>query len=138
MANRSGKLIDGSLSDTYSDIKDYSSYSMWLKHSNTSSRLSDGGESIDSVSIIARNHRLMHHRNSAQSPGLKLNRSNSIRYLKAQSLMFQSDFPIDITVCVKVLLMFKFNIRILIISLRRRYSTATYKTGHIQGREQTI
>lgn len=82
MANRGGsaKVIDGSLSDTYTDIKDYSSYSMWLKHSNTSSRLSDGGESIDSVSIVARNQRLIQHRNSAQSPGLKLNRSNSIRY----------------------------------------------------------
>lgn len=81
MANRgSARLNDGSLSDSYSDIKDYSSYSMWLKHSNTSSRLSDGGESIDSASIVARNQRLIQHRNSAQSPGMKLNRSNSIRY----------------------------------------------------------
>jgi hypothetical protein len=81
MANRaSAKVTDGSLSDTYTDIKDYSSYSMWLKHSNTSSRLSDGGESIDSVSIFARNQRLIQHRKSAQSPSLKLNRSNSIRY----------------------------------------------------------
>lgn len=81
-ANRSSaKYNDGSLSDTYSDIKDYSSYSMWLRHSNTSSRLSDGGggESIDGMSIVARNQRLIQHRNSAQSPGLKLNRSNSIR-----------------------------------------------------------
>lgn len=86
MANRgSGKVTDGSLSDTYSDIKDYSSYSMWLKNSHTSSRLSDGGESIDSVSIVARNQRLIQHRNSAQSPGLKLNRSNSIRYFKELS-----------------------------------------------------
>jgi hypothetical protein len=81
LANRaSSKLNDGSLSDTYSDIKDYSTYSMWLRHSNTSSRLSDGGESIDSMSIVARNQRLIQHRNSTQSPGLKLNRSNSIRY----------------------------------------------------------
>lgn len=77
----SSKINDGSLSDTYSDIKDYSSYSMWLRHSNTSSRLSDGGESIDSsMSLLARNQRLIQHRNSTQSPGLKLNRSNSIRY----------------------------------------------------------
>lgn len=81
MANRGSAKVDGSLSDTYSDIKDYSSYSMWLKNSNTSSRLSDGGESIDSVSVITRNQRLIQHRKSAQSPGLKLNRSNSIRYI---------------------------------------------------------
>lgn len=84
MANRSASktINDGSLSDTYSDIKEYSSYSMWLRHSNTSSRLSDGGESLDGgMSIIARNQRLLQHRNSAQSPAHKLNRSNSIRYL---------------------------------------------------------
>lgn len=88
-ANRaSAKINDGSLSDTYSDIKDYSSYSMWLRHSNTSSRLSDGGESIDSsMSLLARNQRLIQHRNSAQSPGLKLNRSNSIRYIVKSSFL---------------------------------------------------
>ncbi|CRK90961.1 CLUMA_CG004650, isoform A, partial [Clunio marinus] len=87
MANRGAtRITDGSLSDTYSDIKDYSSYSMWLKHSNTSSRLSDGGESVDSATIIARNQRLIQHRNSTQSPGLKLNRSNSIRSTKSEKL----------------------------------------------------
>ena len=77
MANRSTPktINDGSLSDTYSDIKEYSSYSMWLRHSNTSSRLSDGSETI-----MSRNQRLLQHRNSTQSPIHKLNRSNSIRY----------------------------------------------------------
>jgi hypothetical protein len=81
MASRgSSKVNDGSLSDTYSDIKNYNSaYSMWLKQSSTSNRLSDGGESIDSASNMSRNSRLIQHRNSTQSPGLKLNRSNSIR-----------------------------------------------------------
>lgn len=81
MSNRgSARMNDGSLSDTYTDIKDCSSYSIWLKHSNTSNRLSDGGDSNESVSILARNQRFIQHRNSAQLPGLKLNRSNSIRY----------------------------------------------------------
>lgn len=90
MANRSASktINDGSLSDTYSDIKEYSSYSMWLRHSNTLSRLSDGGESLDGMSIVARNQRLLQHRNSGQLPANKLNRSNSIRYLSDTILIF--------------------------------------------------
>lgn len=82
MTNRgSVKLTDGSLSDTqtYAEVKpDYSSYAMWLKHSNTAtSRLSEG-DSLECISIggspgIPRGHKLLHH-----SP--RLNRSNSIRY----------------------------------------------------------
>lgn len=86
MANRGSlKMIDGSLSDTqtYAEVKtDYSSYAMWLKHSNTTnSRLSEG----DTVDIIGmgtpattRTHKMMQRESSyTQSP--RLNRSNSIR-----------------------------------------------------------
>lgn len=88
ISNRgSAKLTDGSLSDTqaYADVKtDYSSYTTWLKHSNTAaSRLSEG-DSLESLAIgspgsIQRGHKLMH-RDSAYSPSPRLNRSNSIRY----------------------------------------------------------
>jgi hypothetical protein len=94
MSNRgSVKLLDGSLSDTQAaaygssggDAKpDYSSYAMWLKHSNTaSSRLSEG-DALDQMQIvggspnIGRNHKFMQQTQShSQSP--RLNRSNSIR-----------------------------------------------------------
>jgi hypothetical protein len=112
---------------------------MWLKHSNTSSRLSDGGESIDSVSIIARNQRLIQHRNSAQSPGLKLNRSNSIRYIKElQSLFFRKFLLCDL--CSKYNDL-KFGLLsltksfLLFLPSTMNHLSAIYKTGRIQGRE---
>ena len=91
MSNRgSVKLNDGSLSDTqtYAEVKpDYSTYAMWLKHSNTaSSRLSEG-DSLESIALSAasggmnRPHKLIHHRESQHSHSPRLNRSNSIRYL---------------------------------------------------------
>lgn len=78
----SRNISDGSVSDSYSDIKDYKSYALWLRHSNTSSGLSEGCEndSLENMSIMTRNQKLLHHRNSIQSPVHKLNRSNSIRY----------------------------------------------------------
>ncbi|XP_055389466.1 protein sickie-like isoform X2 [Condylostylus longicornis] len=56
IANRnSNKILDGSLSDTqtYAEVKpEYSTYAMWLKHSNTTaSRLSEG-DSIESLQHI--------------------------------------------------------------------------------------
>lgn len=83
MANRgSVKLTDGSLSDTqtYAEVKtDYSSYAMWLKHSNTAtSRLSEG-DSMESLGIGSpRAHKLMQ-RDSPYNHSPRLNRSNSIR-----------------------------------------------------------
>ena len=82
MANRaSAKLNDGSLSDTqtYAEVKpEYSTYAMWLKHSNTSSRLSEG-DSLDGVTIGSGG---MRSKIMQQSPHSQrnLNRSNSIRY----------------------------------------------------------
>lgn len=92
------KLLDGSLSDTqtYAEVKpEYSSYALWLKHSNTAgSRLSEG-DSLENVQIGSpglnrHGHKMMHRGSSAggvsgvpsesiytQSP--RLNRSNSIR-----------------------------------------------------------
>jgi predicted ATP-dependent serine protease len=90
ISNRgSVKLNEGSLSDTqtYGDVKtDYSSYAMWLKHSNTaSSRLSEG-DALEQMTIIGgspnigRSHKLMQQsQQHIQSP--RLNRSNSIRYI---------------------------------------------------------
>ncbi|KAM7351136.1 sickie isoform 4-T4 [Cochliomyia hominivorax] len=109
LSNRPGKMLDGSLSDTqtYAEVKpEYSSYAMWLKHSNTAgSRLSEGDSmenmQIGSPSMSRHNHKMMQHRAAAaaavaaanaaanpnnmtgtespyvQSP--RLNRSNSIR-----------------------------------------------------------
>lgn len=86
ISNRgSAKLNDGSLSDTqaYAEVKtDYSSYAMWLKHSNTAaSRLSEG-DSMESLGIVSqgtpRSHKLVH-RESPYSHSPRLNRSNSIR-----------------------------------------------------------
>lgn len=105
ISNRgAGKLIDGSLSDTqtYAEVKpEYSTYAMWLKHSNTAgSRLSEG-DSLENLQIgspgMTRHGHKMIHRSGAisnsvggansgpggsespfvQSP--RLNRSNSIR-----------------------------------------------------------
>lgn len=103
-------MLDGSLSDTqtYAEVKpEYSSYAMWLKHSNTAgSRLSEGDSmenmQMGSPSMQRHNHKMMQHRAAAaaavaaanaavanpsgmqgsespyvQSP--RLNRSNSIR-----------------------------------------------------------
>lgn len=92
--NSGGKILDGSLSDTqtYAEVKpEYSSYAMWLKHSNTAgSRLSEG-DSLESLQIgspgMTRHggHKLLHRGSTTgdspssyiQSP--RLNRSNSIR-----------------------------------------------------------
>lgn len=94
MANRmSGKLIDGSLSDTqtYAEVKqDYGTYAMWLKHSNTaSSRLSDGDYGLEhgcnngALSLggspaASRSHKILMHYSPNASMS-RLNRSNSIR-----------------------------------------------------------
>ena len=97
MANRnSSKMNDGSLSDTqtYSDVKpEFSTYSMWLKHSSTTaSRLSEGDslETLNTASVasspaLARNSKLIQSRESTptavqQGQNSRLNRSNSIRY----------------------------------------------------------
>lgn len=84
MANRGSlKMTDGSLSDTqtYAEVKtDYSSYAMWLKHSNTAtSRLSEG-DALDNAVIgsPARGHKMMQ-RESVYTQSPRLNRSNSIR-----------------------------------------------------------
>lgn len=87
MSNRgSTKLIDGSLSDTqtYTEVKpEYSTYAMWLKHSNTASRLDGSTENVNSIGspIISRNHKIIQHRDSPQFHSPRLNRSNSIRYI---------------------------------------------------------
>lgn len=111
LSNRTGKMLDGSLSDTqtYAEVKpEYSSYAMWLKHSNTAgSRLSEG-DSMENMqiggspSMTRHNHKMMQHRAAAaaavaaanaaaantnsmagsESPYVqspRLNRSNSIR-----------------------------------------------------------
>lgn len=99
-----GTRHDGSLSDTqtYAEVKpEYSSYAMWLKHSNTAgSRLSDGDaidqlQQIGSPAMTRHGHKMLHSRSTAmtsatvgqtmqgnespyvQSP--RMNRSNSIR-----------------------------------------------------------
>lgn len=86
LSNRgSVKLTDGSLSDTqtYAEVKtDYSSYAMWLKHSNTAhSRLSEG-DSMESLGIGSpggpRGHKILQ-RESPYTHSPRLNRSNSIR-----------------------------------------------------------
>ncbi|XP_044572206.1 protein sickie isoform X7 [Drosophila ananassae] len=106
ISNRPGTRHDGSLSDTqtYSEVKpEYSSYAMWLKHSNTAgSRLSDG-ESIEQLQIgspamTRHGHKMIHNRSGpgagqmplsgnespyVQSP--RMNRSNSISYLKERT-----------------------------------------------------
>ena len=83
LANRgSNKLNDGSLSDTtYSEVKpELSQYGLWLKNSNTSSRLSEG-DSLDGVTIGSSGLR----NKILQSPHSQrsLNRSNSIRSTKS-------------------------------------------------------
>ncbi|XP_034491008.1 protein sickie isoform X1 [Drosophila innubila] len=104
-----GTRHDGSLSDTqtYAEVKpEYSSYAMWLKHSNTAgSRLSDG-DAIDQMQIgspaMTRHGQKMIHNRSAggavagqmpvqgnespyvQSP--RMNRSNSIRSTKSEKM----------------------------------------------------
>lgn len=93
MANRmSGKMLDGSLSDTqtYAEVKhDYGPYAMWLKHSNTTaSRLSEGDSLDNNVGqmggspgvVRSSNHKMMMGRELHYSPNnSRLNRSNSIR-----------------------------------------------------------
>ncbi|KAL9929380.1 sickie isoform 7-T8 [Glossina fuscipes fuscipes] len=109
--HRPGKMLDGSLSDTqtYAEVKpEYSSYAMWLKHSNTAgSRLSDG-DSIENMqmgspSMSRHGHKIMQQRAAAavvnatggqsmagaespyvQSP--RMNRSNSIRSTKSEKM----------------------------------------------------
>lgn len=91
MANRmSGKIMDGSLSDTqtYAEVKhDYGPYAMWLKHSNTTaSRLSEG-DSMENVVQMGSSpggslggNKMMVGRELHFSPNnSRLNRSNSIR-----------------------------------------------------------
>ncbi|XP_036321700.1 protein sickie isoform X2 [Rhagoletis pomonella] len=73
ISNRPGKLIDGSLSDTqtYAEVKpEYSTYAMWLKHSNTAgSRLSEGDSlenmQIGSPAMTRHSHKMLQHRNAA-------------------------------------------------------------------------
>ncbi|XP_055847329.1 protein sickie isoform X8 [Episyrphus balteatus] len=97
ISNRtSGKMIDGSLSDTqtYAEVKpEYSTYAMWLKHSNTAgSRLSEG-DSLESLQIGSpnmnrHNHKIIH-RGGNESPYIqspRLNRSNSIRSTKSEKM----------------------------------------------------
>ncbi|XP_061390895.1 protein sickie [Musca vetustissima] len=113
LSNRSGKMLDGSLSDTqtYAEVKpEYSSYAMWLKHSNTAgSRLSDGDSlenmHIASPSMSRHNQKLMQQRAAAAAAGNatantatmagtespyvqspRLNRSNSIRSTKSEQM----------------------------------------------------
>ncbi|XP_016961856.1 protein sickie isoform X6 [Drosophila biarmipes] len=108
ISNRGGVRHDGSLSDTqtYAEVKpEYSSYAMWLKHSNTAgSRLSDGepGEQlqIGSPAMTRHGHKMIHQRSGGpgqmagqmsgnespyvQSP--RMNRSNSIRSTKSEKM----------------------------------------------------
>ncbi|XP_055385781.1 protein sickie-like isoform X2 [Condylostylus longicornis] len=106
----SGKILDGSLSDTqtYAEVKpEQSTYAMWLKHSNTTSSRLSAGDSIESLQHVLGSpamqrhsaHKLIH-RNSPsnqiinngpivegaymQSP--RLNRSNSIRSSKSDKM----------------------------------------------------
>ncbi|XP_053958598.1 protein sickie-like [Anastrepha ludens] len=73
ISNRPGKMIDGSLSDTqtYAEVKpEYSTYAMWLKHSNTAgSRLSEGDSlenmQIGSPAMTRHGHKMLQHRNAA-------------------------------------------------------------------------
>ncbi|XP_034134732.1 protein sickie isoform X6 [Drosophila guanche] len=110
MSNRPGTRHDGSLSDTqtYAEVKpEYSSYAMWLKHSNTAgSRLSDGDAieqlQIGSPAMTRHGHKMIHNRSAGglppggqmqpmqgnespyvQSP--RMNRSNSISYLQERT-----------------------------------------------------
>ncbi|XP_044250812.1 protein sickie isoform X1 [Drosophila takahashii] len=108
ISNRGGARHDGSLSDTqtYAEVKpEYSSYAMWLKHSNTAgSRLSDG-ESVEQLQIgspamTRHGHKMIHNRSGGpgqmagqmagnespyvQSP--RMNRSNSIRSTKSEKM----------------------------------------------------
>lgn len=88
----SAKMNDGSVSDTqaYAEVKsDYSNYAAWLKHSNTAtSRLSEG-DSLESLAISSpggmqqRAHKIGHH-DSIYSQSPRLNRSNSIRYVRTR------------------------------------------------------
>lgn len=66
-------MIDGSLSDTqtYAEVKpEYSTYAMWLKHSNTAgSRLSEGDSlenmQIGSPAMTRHSHKMLQHRSAA-------------------------------------------------------------------------
>ncbi|XP_037959838.1 protein sickie isoform X2 [Teleopsis dalmanni] len=119
LSNRPAKMIDGSLSDTqtYAEVKpEYSTYAMWLKHSNTAgSRLSEGDSlenmQIGSPAMARHSHKMLQHRNAAaaavavanaavanaqggavagtESPYVqspRLNRSNSIRSTKSEKM----------------------------------------------------
>ncbi|ALC40284.1 sick [Drosophila busckii] len=97
---------DGSLSDTqtYAEVKpEYSSYAMWLKHSNTAgSRLSDGDAieqlQIGSPAMTRHGHKMLHNRQVAPAPNQmqgnespyvqspRMNRSNSIRSTKSEKM----------------------------------------------------
>ncbi|KAH8255586.1 hypothetical protein KR038_006832 [Drosophila bunnanda] len=107
ISSRGGTRHDGSLSDTqtYAEVKpEYSSYAMWLKHSNTAgSRLSDS-ESVEQLQIgspamTRHGHKMIHNRSGppgaqmapsgnespyVQSP--RMNRSNSIRSTKSEKM----------------------------------------------------
>ncbi|XP_033236795.1 protein sickie isoform X1 [Drosophila pseudoobscura] len=108
MSNRPGTRHDGSLSDTqtYAEVKpEYSSYAMWLKHSNTAgSRLSDGDAieqlQIGSPAMTRHGHKMIHNRSGGGPPGgqmpmqgnespyvqsPRMNRSNSISYLQERT-----------------------------------------------------
>ncbi|XP_030381242.1 protein sickie-like [Scaptodrosophila lebanonensis] len=108
ISNRTGTRHDGSLSDTqtYAEVKpEYSSYAMWLKHSNTAgSRLSDG-DAIDQMQIgspamTRHGHKMLHSRGGAPAGGQmtmagnespyvqspRMNRSNSIRSTKSEKM----------------------------------------------------
>ncbi|EDW25610.1 GL26328 [Drosophila persimilis] len=109
MSNRPGTRHDGSLSDTqtYAEVKpEYSSYAMWLKHSNTAgSRLSDGDAieqlQIGSPAMTRHGHKMIHNRSGGGPPGgqmpmqgnespyvqsPRMNRSNSIRSTKSEKM----------------------------------------------------
>jgi len=139
---------DGSLSDTqtYAEVKpEYSSYAMWLKHSNTAgSRLSDG-ESVEQLQIgspamTRHGHKMIHQRSGApgqmagqmsgnespyvQSP--RMNRSNSIRLVSFLRLYLYS-FPSCMYVPIFISIF---------LSSLCKYGypwKATWKNGHIQG-----
>ncbi|CRK87572.1 CLUMA_CG001369, isoform A, partial [Clunio marinus] len=106
MANRnSGKMNDGSLSDTqsYSDVKpEFNTYTMWLKQTGSPANRLSEGDSLESVSIVStsamsRNSKLIHSRDSVpssqqqqqqqqQGQNSRLNRSNSIRSTKSEKM----------------------------------------------------
>lgn len=77
-------MLDGSLSDTqtYAEVKpDYhSSYSMWLKHSNTAGNRLSEGDVIENMQIgshvmaaARQNHKLMQSRANNMHPSVGIN-----------------------------------------------------------------